>query len=360
MVTGESRTIGFFGDGDGVQIKIFESDMEGAVESDFNEDGMSGADADDLILEKLEEFVFEAECEVVGDNAGGPHGEDLVEVLGFQEGPVGVGWTGWFDGATAVVIGDVNVAEETVRFLDGRDGCQAELFDEPILMGEESPLDTPLGLWRMGANDLNVEVIHGAGELGDGGIIPKFFFNSGLSVDLVDGIFIDVEGDGTSVKAEIVAGGGHEVQGVFDRDEAGEENFAGGIVNEDQQDASRAAPFEPVVVGTVKLDELADGRPALAPGSVFGRRPPGFVEPLFDHSLTNDRDGQAQAMDFQELFFGEGGSKIGVSDFDDVQGLIEKVWIQLMIGGLPPKPVYDALGAVLADAGAKTPDLSFG
>lgn len=91
MATGESRTIGFFGDGDGVQIKIFESDMEGAVESDFNEDGMSGADADDLILKKLEEFVFETESEVVGDNAGGPHGEDLVEVLGFQEGPVGVG-----------------------------------------------------------------------------------------------------------------------------------------------------------------------------------------------------------------------------------------------------------------------------
>lgn len=220
--TGESGTIRFFGDGDGVQIKIFESEMEGAVESDFNEDGMSGAYADELLLEKLEEFVFEAECEVVGDNAGGPHGEDLVEVLGFQEGPVGVGWTGWFDSATAVVIGDVNVAEETVGFLGGREACQAELFDEPILMGEEAPLDTPLGLRRMSANDLNVEVIHSAGELGDGGIVPKFFFNSGLSVDLVDGIFIDVEGDGTSVKAEIVAGGGHEVQGVFDRDETGE------------------------------------------------------------------------------------------------------------------------------------------
>jgi hypothetical protein len=156
-----------------------------------------------------------------------------------------------FDGATTVVVGDVEVAQEVVGFFEGGDAGQAELFDEAVLVGQEPPLDAALGLGGVGAEDLDVEFMHGSCELSDGGIVPKFFFDGGLAIHFVEGVFVDVKGDGASPEAKRVPHGGHEVEGVFDGHEATEEDLACGIVDEDQEHTSRAAAFEPVVVGPV-------------------------------------------------------------------------------------------------------------
>ena len=75
--------IRFFGDLDDVEILVFETKVKRAIEMDFNENVVSRTDADGLILCELEELIFEAKREIIGDDARGPEGEDLVEVLGF-------------------------------------------------------------------------------------------------------------------------------------------------------------------------------------------------------------------------------------------------------------------------------------
>lgn len=159
-------------------------------------------------------------------------------------------------------------------------------------MCEESSLDAALGLRGMGANDLDVEVVHGARELSDGLLVLEFLFDGGLAVDLVDRVFVDVESDGTSPSEEVVAGGGEELERILNGDESAEKDFACGVVNEDQEHATRGPALEPVVVGTIELDELSEGWAALTPGAVLGRKSAGFVEALLDHSPAKDEGGQ--------------------------------------------------------------------
>ena len=70
-----------FGDGLETQIAIFETDMGGPVEADFEEDGVLGPDPDGLIFEELEELFAEAEGEIVGEDALDAQGEDPVQLL---------------------------------------------------------------------------------------------------------------------------------------------------------------------------------------------------------------------------------------------------------------------------------------
>jgi hypothetical protein len=76
---GVGWSIGFFGDRGTVEIMIFESKVDGAVESDFNEDGVFRANPDGLVLGELEELVFKTEREIISDHARGSEGKDLRE-----------------------------------------------------------------------------------------------------------------------------------------------------------------------------------------------------------------------------------------------------------------------------------------
>lgn len=107
--------------GEGLEGKVnpFESQVRRLVQPRFDLDGVFGSDPEGLFGQYLEETVLKAEREVVGDDAWGPEGEDFVEVVCFQKGPVCVVGRGGFDGATTVMIGDVDVAEEGVSFFYG-------------------------------------------------------------------------------------------------------------------------------------------------------------------------------------------------------------------------------------------------
>lgn len=323
--------------------------MERSIEADFDEDVVSGPYADGLFLGKLKEAVFEAEREVVGDDTRGPEGENLVEVLGFQEGFVGVCGVSWFDGATVVMVRDVDVAKEDVGLFHGGDSGQTELFDQTVLVGTEVSFHATLGLRGVGADDLDVEVVHGACELCDGGIVPELLFDGGLAIDLVDGVFVDVEGDGSSPAAEVIVGSGHEVESVFNRDKATEEDFACSVVDKDQEGAAWSASLEPIVIRTIQLDQFTDGSPAFAPSAVFRGGSSGFVEAFFDHCFSKDKGREVNFFDFFEFFIGKGRTEVGVFGSDEVQRFVEDLLIQLVIGRLAAKAMNDAFGPFPAD-----------
>jgi len=263
-----------------------------------------------------------------------------------------------FNGAAAVVVGDISVLEERVGLFNRGNAGQAELFDQAVLVGEKPAFDTALGLRGVGAKDLDIQVVHGAGELGDGLIITEFFFNGGLAVDLVDGVFIDIKSGGSSPAEEVSARGGEEFQGILNGDEFAVEYAAGGIVYEDQEDAAGPTALEPVMIGAIQLNELAQGGAAFPPGSVLGGKSPGFVKRFTDHPLTQGKGRKMNSMIFREFFIGEGGAKVSVAHFNDIQGTIEEAGVQLVVGRLPPKAVNDARVALPANVSAQAPYLA--
>jgi hypothetical protein len=91
---------------------------------------------------------------------------------------------------------------------------------------------------------------------------------------------------------------------------------------------------------------------------MFGRKPAGLVKTRLNHCLSEDKNGEAYSVDGEEFFVGEGGAEVGVFGPDQVQGTIQDVGVDLVIGGLASKAMNNALGPFQADIGAEAPDLA--
>lgn len=118
-------------------------------------------------------------------------------------------------GEARVVLGEVNGAKEFVGVGDRGDISEAELLDKAILEGAEKAFDASLGLGREGGENLDVELAHGAAELGEWRDILKILIDGGLLVDAVDGVSIDVEGAGAGMLKEVGFSGGEQMEGIL-------------------------------------------------------------------------------------------------------------------------------------------------
>lgn len=160
----------------------------------------------------------------------------------FHQRAVGIARISRFNGATPVVIRDINLTEELIGLWDRGNTSQAKLFDKTVLVSIKAPFDASFRLRAIGTGDLNTEFIHGASKLGHGLVVAKLFFNGGLAVDFVDGVLVDIEGDRTAPGQEVRLCGFHEVEGIFHGNEFGVQDLAGGVVDEDQEDERGARP----------------------------------------------------------------------------------------------------------------------
>lgn len=232
---------------------ILEPEMGRSIQPTLDENLVPGANNHRLFRQDLEEGVVEAESEIVAHNAVMVKGEDPVEVVAFEHRPVSVRGIGRGDGAAAVMIGNISVPEEPIGLFDGGDAAQPKLFDQAVLMGSESPLDTTFRLRAVGLDDFDIELRHGPAELSERILPVELLIYAHRPVDDIHRVFVDVEGTRPATPLDIGAGSGHEVQRVFNRDKLAMKNAAGGVVDVDDQDAARAATFEPVVIGAVEL-----------------------------------------------------------------------------------------------------------
>lgn len=73
-------------------------------------------------------------------------------------------------------------------------------------MGFKAALHAAFGLGAVGGDDLNAKFLHCPGELRERLFIPELFFDSGLAVDLVNGIFINVESHWAAMLKQISFG----------------------------------------------------------------------------------------------------------------------------------------------------------
>ena len=123
--------------------------------------------------------------------------------MDFKQWPMGVGGISGSHSKASVVSGEIRVPEVVVGGSFRRDACQAEFFDEAVLVGAKRAFDTTFSLRGVGADDVNPEFGHGAGELGDGLGVFELFLDRSLAVDRVDGVFVDIKSDRSSVAIQI-------------------------------------------------------------------------------------------------------------------------------------------------------------
>ena len=80
----------------------------------------------------------------------------------------------------------------------GADASQAQFLGQAILQGLVGPFDAPFGLRRAGADDLDVQLLHGAPKLRQG-----IRYAAGRLIDPEYAVLVAVEGGWLAIAAEI-------------------------------------------------------------------------------------------------------------------------------------------------------------
>jgi hypothetical protein len=148
-------------------------------------------------------------------------------------------------GESEVVVLHKGVGEGIGRG-EGADSLQAQLLHQPILERAMRPLDATLGRRRVGTQDLDVQLVHGATKLGHASALKRTRL-----VDAEDRAFITVERDRLAIAAQIILGGLHVIEGRLARDEADQLQAAGGVVYVGQHRARRRALLKPAMFAAI-------------------------------------------------------------------------------------------------------------
>jgi hypothetical protein len=152
-----------------VEVSVGEAVVGRAIGPDLDGELVTRSDAAGRTLGDLEPSVGEADGEVTTDGPGEGLGEEGLEVGLLREAAVRVANFRGLDGEALVPVGDVNLFQEAVALLEGRDALDAELLDQAILRCAEVALDAALGLRRVSQDETDVEF---AQRSADDGLCP--------------------------------------------------------------------------------------------------------------------------------------------------------------------------------------------
>ena len=265
-------------------------------------------------------------------------------------GIVGIAWRA----PEALVVGGDELRQERVAGLHGRDAPQPELLHQPVLQRLVHPLDAPLGLRGVGADDLDVELGERAAELRHAtGSASRV-----LSSHPEDGVLVAVEGRRAPVPRQVGARRGEVVEGRLRTDEPQLHEVTGGVVHEDEQGAAGAAALEPLMVAAVYLDQLAQARSPVArlvgmPPALAAREP----DPGRRHPLAQGLAADGQVVALEELLARQRRPEVRVALPDDGDDARLELCREPPVARPTSVPGYQAGGAGPLQGPAQPPDL---
>lgn len=202
------------------------------------------------------------------------------------------------------------------------DSAKPQLLDQAILQSEVRTLHTTFGLAAVGANALDVQLVHRSAELGIAVAALRR-----LVVTAEHAGFVAVEGQRLSMPLQVGAGGGEVAEGRFGFGEMQVHQLAGCIINEDQQRAGRSTILEPAMIAAIDLDQFAAtgtpvawlidlGRPLLA------RYPHAGI----NHDPSYRFFGQLKAVALDQFFLGQSWTKVAIVPSNQANGAILQTW----------------------------------
>src|ERR1700761_8181682 len=116
-------------------------------------------------------------------------GKGVVEIVARTQRPVHILVVRRRFGKACVIVGDES-RKEGVALRQGCRTCQPQSFDQAILQRLVSTFDAPFSRARVGADDVDVERVQGAAELGHPVTAKRAWM-----VDPEDPVLVAVEGD---------------------------------------------------------------------------------------------------------------------------------------------------------------------
>jgi len=269
--------------------------------------------------------------------------EDSFEFEILGEGLVKIRRTFRFSLKTAVVSGEV-ASEKAVGLLLGPDVFKTHLFDQTILENAKEPLDPPLGLGRISVNHSDAELLESPLKLALGfSLALKLFFEPGLGLGLIGGVFVEVNTLGKAVAKGITLKTVQGGKGAFVVIEAGEDVIRC-IIDQAHQHRLRPPPLEPIVMGSVHLDHFSEAFLPLPPGAMFQTLFRFLPESSFKEPLSQGLSIHPNFVSLEELLLGEGGTKTSVTSLAEPEGFVLEGAGVFSVGGLSPEPVNDSSG----------------
>ena len=119
------------------------------------------------------------------------------------------------------------------------------------------PLDAAFRGWRVGTDDVDVEVLHCTTKLCVADSCDGF-----LGVHTEGRCLVAVERHWLAIASEVALTRGEVVERRLRACESKLQKLAGRVIDEDKQRAAWASIFEPVMVAAIDLDELAEAVPS--------------------------------------------------------------------------------------------------
>ena len=236
------------------------ADREPPIEVATYDDARLGIAGALSIGEELEVLRAERDGVVIGDGALMGDAADVVEIEGRREGSVGGPRLGGGARKARIVAWEEGL-QDGIGLLQSTRPRETELTDKPILEGAPEPLDATLGLRGVSGDPRDAQLAQGAADLGEWARVAAELLvdgeGPGAGVIGDDAVPIAVEGDGDPAGADRLAEHDEVAGGIFLRPEDRRGDLVGRIVDRALEDETGPAPFEPVVVAAIPLEEQA-------------------------------------------------------------------------------------------------------
>jgi hypothetical protein len=189
--------------------------------------------------------------------------------------------------------------EEGVGLVDGGDVVEPHSLDQSVLQRGIGSLPTSLGLWRVRADELDVEPVQRAPKVRHAVTVRRG------RVVAEGAVFVRVEGNRLAVPLEVRPRGTHVGEGALALDHLQVHELARSIVDEHQERALRTAVLEPPVLRAVDLDKLAAAVAPIAWLVKLGALGDlGLPQSGFHHDLSQRLTGEPEAMPLGEILAG--------------------------------------------------------
>ena len=259
----------------------------------------------------------------------------------------------------AVVVGK-EAAQDLVGGIQIASASQAKFAGEAILKSAPEALDAAFGLGTLGGDVGDAELIQGAAELCGLAVTGELFFHRPVMVVAnEDAVAVAVEAEGNAEAAQQAVEQAEIAARVFGGKEFGDENFAGGIVEEAQSGKLRAAIFQPVVRRAVEQQHFAfasraqtalamSGRPALA----------GRAEAFTTEQTAKGLAAQREAFFFDEFVVEVMVVETGIACASQSQDAVARALGQAAMAGASAADVCQSRRAALPLAGFESFDMS--
>lgn len=251
--------------------------------------------------------------------------EDRFQVRRTR-GPVGVHAAFRLDGEPFVEPLQEDLPQALIRLIYGFDVVDAQPDDKAVLQGPEHAFDAAFGGRAPGQNLIDAELLEGPLDLGQGLLLAVGGRFPRRQVDCEVAGPVRVEGQGEAVALAVGLQDGHVGLGRV-RFEEPPEDYAGGVVDADDEPEFGYVLAQPMVDGRVNLEQFAEAAPPFPGAPVDHLGLPALPEPVAHEELPEPLLADFYLVILPEVLGHLEGRHVSVLRFGEPDDLFDRLFL---------------------------------